>query len=120
MSCATLARGVVLGLVGGLVGTIVMDLFCIGTLWAVGLPAVIGFSTIGDTAAALFALLGIEMTGGLPLGAAVHYLMGLVLGGLELANSVLRLPFELPIFAILLITLGAIWLAREILQARNA
>ena len=81
MSHATLARGLVLGVAGGLVGTIVMDLVLIGTLWAVGLPAVIGFSTIGDTAAGLFALLGIEMAGGLPLGAAVHYLMGLVLGG---------------------------------------
>ena len=47
-------------------------------------------------------------------------ILALVLGGLELANSVLRLPFELPVFAILLITLGAIWLARDILQARNA
>ena len=43
-------------------------------------------------------------------------ILALVLGGLELANSVLRLPFELPIFAILLITLGVILLAREILR----
>ena len=43
-------------------------------------------------------------------------ILALVLGGLELANSVLRLPFELPVFAILLITLGVILLAREILH----
>ncbi len=46
--------------------------------------------------------------------------LALVLGGLELANSALRLPFELPTFAILLITLGAIFLGRELLQTRNA
>jgi len=77
-----LARGVVLGLVGGLVGTIVMDLVLIGTLSAVGLPAVVSFSTIGDTAAGFFALLGIDMAGGFPLGAAMHYLLGLVLGAI--------------------------------------
>jgi hypothetical protein len=43
-------------------------------------------------------------------------ILALVLGGLELANSALQLPFELPIFAILLITLGLILLAREILR----
>jgi hypothetical protein len=80
VSNATLARGLVLGLVGGLLGTVVMDLLLIGTFWAVGLPPVIGFSTIGDTAAGFFALLGIDMAGGFPLGAAAHYLLGLVLG----------------------------------------
>ena len=43
-------------------------------------------------------------------------ILALVLGGLELANSILRLPFELPVFAILLITLGMIFLVREILR----
>jgi hypothetical protein len=41
------------------------------------------------------------------------------LGGLELASSVLRLPFELPVFAILLIVLGVILLARELLRSKN-
>jgi hypothetical protein len=76
----TLAGGMVLGLVGGLVGTIVMDLVLIGTLSAAGLPPVISFSTIGDTAAGCFALIGIDVAGGFPLGAVVHYLLGLVLG----------------------------------------
>jgi hypothetical protein len=47
-------------------------------------------------------------------------ILALVLGGLELASSVMRLPFELPVFAILLIVLGVIVLARELLQSRNA
>ena len=41
-------------------------------------------------------------------------ILALVLGGLELARSVLNLPFELPVFAILLIALGVILLAREL------
>ena len=47
-------------------------------------------------------------------------ILALVLGGLELAISVLHLSFELPVFAILLIVLGAIMLARELLAARAA
>jgi hypothetical protein len=46
-------------------------------------------------------------------------ILALVLGGLELASSVLRLPFELPVFAILLIVLGVILLARELLRSKN-
>jgi hypothetical protein len=47
-------------------------------------------------------------------------ILALVLGGLELAASVLSLPFQLPIFAILLIVLGVIFLARDLpgLRAR--
>jgi hypothetical protein len=82
MSNIALTRGMVWGLIGGFVGTIVMDLVLIGMLSAAGLPAVISFSTIGDTAAGFFALIGIEIAGGVPLGAAVHYLLGLVLGAI--------------------------------------
>ncbi len=46
-------------------------------------------------------------------------ILALVLGGLELASSVLHLPFELPTFAILLIVLGLIVLGRELLRNRN-
>jgi hypothetical protein len=67
---------------GGFVGTIVMDLVLIGMLSMVGLPAVISFSTIGDTAAGFLALMGITLAGGFPLGAAVHYLLGLALGAI--------------------------------------
>lgn len=46
-------------------------------------------------------------------------ILALVWGGLELAGAVLRLPFELPVFAILLIVLGVILLARELRRIRN-
>ena len=81
MGYATLARGSGLGVVGGLAGTVVMDLVMFGTFWAVGLPPVICFSIIGDTAAGFLTLLGIAMAGSLPLGAAVQCLTGMVVGG---------------------------------------
>jgi hypothetical protein len=46
--------------------------------------------------------------------------LALVWGGLELAGVVLQLPFELPVFAILLIVLGVILLAREVGRIRAA
>jgi hypothetical protein len=46
--------------------------------------------------------------------------LALVWGGLELADAAFRLPFELPIFAILLIVCGLIVLARALVANRNA
>jgi hypothetical protein len=43
-------------------------------------------------------------------------ILALVLGGLDLTAAILHLSFELPIFAILLIVLGAIMLVRELLR----
>jgi hypothetical protein len=41
-------------------------------------------------------------------------ILALLLGGFELARPLLHLSFELPIFAILLLTLGVIVLVREL------
>lgn len=46
-------------------------------------------------------------------------ILALVWGGLELAGVVLNLPFEIPIFAILLIVLGVIILAPELTGKRD-
>ncbi len=46
-------------------------------------------------------------------------ILALVLGGLELAGFFLSLPVELPVFAILLIVLGVIVLAREMIGNKN-
>jgi hypothetical protein len=46
-------------------------------------------------------------------------ILALVWGGLELAGVVLSLPFELPVFAILLIVLGVTLLASELTRSRN-
>jgi hypothetical protein len=77
---AALARGVGWGLIGGLAGTLVMDLVLAGALSAVGLPPTTCFSIVGDTAARFFSLLGIPVSGGAPLGVAAHYLIGPLVG----------------------------------------
>ena len=46
-------------------------------------------------------------------------IIALVLGGLELANSVLRLSFELPVFPIILLAFGAVILARAFLPGKK-
>lgn len=46
-------------------------------------------------------------------------ILAVVWGGLELAGVFLTLPFDIPVFAILLIVLGVIVLAREITGNRN-
>ena len=46
-------------------------------------------------------------------------ILALIWGGLELAGAVLSLPFELPIFAILLIALGVIILAGDLTGNRE-
>jgi hypothetical protein len=78
----TPGKGIIWGLVGGLAGTIVMDVVLFGASLLIGLPAVVSFKTIGDTAARLFSMFGVEMAGGVPLGAAMHYLLGSVFGAI--------------------------------------
>ena len=46
-------------------------------------------------------------------------ILALVLGALELSRQALHLPFELPVFGILLIVLGVIFLARELVGKRS-
>lgn len=68
-------------------------------------------------------LLGLNMArslNGIPASGFTTTLgvLALVLGGFELAGPILRLPFELPVFAILLIVLGVIFLGRELMRPR--
>ncbi len=76
----TLARGAIAGLVGGVVGTIVMDLALLAMHRTVGAPRSASFATIGDAAAILCAKLGIRLTGGSITGAGLHFLIGSGLG----------------------------------------
>lgn len=46
-------------------------------------------------------------------------ILALVWGGLDLAPLVLHLPFKLPVFAILLIVLGVIFLAGVLVRVRK-
>ena len=46
-------------------------------------------------------------------------ILALAWGGLELMGILLNLPFEIPVFAILLIVLGVIVLTPELIGGRN-
>ncbi len=74
------AKIIAIGLLGGLVATIVMQLFGNGMLLVVGLPVGLSFTIIGDAAAGFFSMLGIGMAGGIPLGIVAYCLIGLALG----------------------------------------
>lgn len=80
VTLVSIARGMGWGLIGGLAGTVVMDLVLMGTLWAVGLPALSCFAIVGDTVGRFLSMLGIETTGGILTGAAAHYVIGPAFG----------------------------------------
>ncbi len=80
MGSGARAKGLVLGLIAGLLVTIVIDLIMMGCLLFRGQPADAGFAVIGDTAAGLFSLFGIDVAGGVLPGVVWHYLIGLALG----------------------------------------
>jgi hypothetical protein len=77
-----LKKAIVWGLIGGLVGTIIMDLVIVGFFYVVGMPVGLIYSFIGDVAGSFFSRIGIKLSGGVLLGALVHFFLGLGLGGL--------------------------------------
>ncbi len=79
-SLTTLAKGAGWGLIGGLAGTLLMDLLLIGGLFLAGLPVLTCFEIVGDTMARFFSLLGAEMEGSVAIGVATHYVIGPIIG----------------------------------------
>ena len=77
-----LTKAIVWGLISGFVGTIVMDLIIAGLFLLVGMPVDLIYSFIGDVAQNFFLRIGINAAGGVPLGAFIHFFLGLALGGL--------------------------------------
>jgi hypothetical protein len=77
-----LFRGVAWGLLGGLAGTMLMDILLMGALLVSGLPAFTCFFIVGDTVARFLSILGIEMAGGVLPGVATHYLIGPLIGAI--------------------------------------
>jgi len=80
MAHISLLRGLAWGLIGGLAGTLVMDLVLMGTLSALGSPALTCFSIVGNTVARFFSIQSIDMAGAIRLGVATHYLIGPLVG----------------------------------------
>ncbi len=82
MSNNAITKGIKPGLIGGLAGTIIMDLVIVGLFWLVGMPVEMIYSFIGEVADSFFLLIGLDLQGGIPLGAFIHFLLGLGLGAI--------------------------------------
>ncbi len=75
-------RGLGWGMIGGVAGTMAMDLVLAGGLSALGLPTDTCFLSIGSTVAHFFYLLGIKLSGDVILGVATFHLLGPVLSAI--------------------------------------
>jgi hypothetical protein len=73
-------RGMGWGLIGGLAGTMVMDILFMGILLALSQPALLCFSIVGDTVSQFLAIFGSQIAGGVPTGMAAHYIIGPLVG----------------------------------------
>ena len=76
------SRGLGWGLIGGLAGTMIMDLILIGALPAAGLPALTCFSIVGNTVARFFSMQNTEIAYAIQLGVIMHYLVGPLFGAI--------------------------------------
>jgi hypothetical protein len=70
------------GTIGGIIGTLAMDLTLMTVLAAFGSPALACFSIVGDTMAHFFSMQGVEMSTTILLGVATHYTVGPLIGAL--------------------------------------
>jgi hypothetical protein len=87
----SLWRGLGWGAIGGLAGTLVMDILLMGALLALRQPAWMCFSIVGDTVSRFLAMLGTQIAGGVPTGVAAHYAIG-PLFGILFGAVVTKLP----------------------------
>ena len=86
-----LLKGLGWGFLGGLTGTLIMDLLLMGAMLVLKQPAVMCFSIVGDTVSRFFAVLGVQVAGGVPTGVVTHYVVG-PLFGIIFGAVVTRLP----------------------------
>jgi hypothetical protein len=77
---ALLASGIVWGFLGGLAGTMTMDILLMGVLLILGQPAWMCFSIVGDTVSSFLEMFGARIAGGIPTGVIAHYLIGPFVG----------------------------------------
>ena len=77
---APLAKGIAWGFIGGLVGTMVMDILLMGALLVLRQPAWMCFSIVGDTVSRFLAVFGTQIPGGVPTGVVAHYVIGPLFG----------------------------------------
>lgn len=77
---ALLAKGIAWGFLGGLGGTMVMDILLMGVLLILGQSAWMCFSIVGDTVSRFLEMFGTQFAGGIPTGVVTHYLIGPLVG----------------------------------------
>jgi hypothetical protein len=77
-----LLRGLGWGVIGGVAGTLVMDLTLMGVLAAFGSPALTCFSIVGNTVAHFFSMQNVELAAAIQMGIATHYVVGPVIGAI--------------------------------------
>ena len=75
-----LAKGIAWGFLGGLAGTMVMDILLMGALLVLRQPALMCFSIVGDTVSRFLAMFGTQIAGGVPTGVVTHYVIGPLFG----------------------------------------
>jgi hypothetical protein len=75
-----LSNGVGLGLIGGLAGTMVMDLVLMAALFLVGMPALTCFTIVGETIAKLLSWQRTNNSTITQLGLEIHYTIGPIVG----------------------------------------
>jgi hypothetical protein len=80
MSKDNLIGDIGFGLIGGVVGTIAMDLVMLGVFALMGMPADTFFSFIGAAAGGFLSMIDVTVRGIVALGAAIHYFLGPFLG----------------------------------------
>jgi hypothetical protein len=73
-------RGLGWGLMGGLAGTLVMDILLMAALRLLNQPASLCFSIVGDTVSRFLAIPGAQIAGGVPTGVVTHYVVGPLFG----------------------------------------
>jgi hypothetical protein len=77
---APLATGIAWGFLGGLAGTLVMDILLMEALLVLRQPAWMCFSIVGDTVSRFLAMFGAQIAGGVPTGVVTHYVVGPLFG----------------------------------------
>jgi len=77
-----LLKGLGWGTIGGVAGTLAMDLTLIAVLAAFGSPILTCFSIVGNTVARFFSMPNVGMAGAIRLGVATHYTVGPVIGAI--------------------------------------
>jgi hypothetical protein len=75
-----LSCGIIWGCLGGIAGTMLMDILLMAILTVFGQPTFWCFSIVGGTVARWMAMVSIQVGSGIPTGVVAHYIIGPLVG----------------------------------------